>query len=141
MPRSIQDTYTPLARALKMISIAPFMVMSSQGLATPITSDRTIDSSSPVDSYEVSAGAILTANGANTYAITALDSKVYLNDSFVTATGAFGVTLTASEATIVGGRVSSTETGLRLVSGGSKAASATVSGSTITGGVLGASIG
>jgi outer membrane autotransporter protein len=141
MPRSIQYTYTPLARALKMIAIAPFMVMSSQGLATPITSDRTIDSSSPVDSYEVSAGAILTANGANTYAITALDSKVYLNDSFVTATGTFGVTLTASEATIVGGRVSSTETGLRLVSGGSKAASATVSGSTITGGLLGASIG
>jgi len=141
MPRSIQYTYTPLVRALKMIAIAPFMVMSSQGLATPITSDRTIDSSHPVDSYEVSAGAILTANGANTYAITALDSTIYLNHSVVTATSAFGVTLTGSKATIVGGSVSGTGTGLRLVSGGSTAASATVSGSTIKGGALGASIG
>ncbi|MGV8863573.1 MAG: autotransporter outer membrane beta-barrel domain-containing protein [Pseudomonas sp.] len=141
MPRSIQYTYAPLARALKMISIAPFMVMSSQGLATPITGDRTIDSSYAVDSYEVSAGAILTANGANTYAISALDSTIYLNHSVVTATSAFGVTLTGSKATIVGGSVSGTGTGLRLNSGGLKAASADVSGSKITGGVLGALIG
>lgn len=141
MPRSIQYTYAPLARALKMMSIAPFMVMSSQGLATPITSDRTIDSSYAVDSYEVSAGAILTANGANTYAISALDSTIYLNHSVVTATGAFGVTLTGSKATIVGGSVSGTGTGLRLNSGGLKAASADVSGSNIMGGVSGALIG
>lgn len=142
MPRSIQYTYAPLAHALKMIFIAPFMVMSSQGLATPLDGvNRTIDGSSAVDSYELSADSTLTANGANTYAISALNSKVYLNDSFVTATGDFGVTLTASEATIVGGSVSSTETGLRLNSGGSIASSANVSGSKITGGVLGASIG
>lgn len=142
MPQSIQYTYAPLARALKIISMASFMVMSSQVLATPIDNDdKTIDSSYPVQSYELSADSTLTANGANTYAITALDSKVYLNDSFVTATGTFGVTLTGSKATIIGGSVSSTDTGLRLVSGGAKAASATVSGSTITGGVLGASIG
>ncbi|WP_219060243.1 autotransporter outer membrane beta-barrel domain-containing protein [Pseudomonas sp. UMAB-08] len=141
MPRSIQYTYAPLARALKMISIAPFMVMSSQGLATPITGDRTIDSSYAVDSYEVSAGGILTANGANTYAISALDSTIYLNHSVVTATSAFGVTLTGSKATIVGGSVSGTGTGLRLNSGGLKAASADVSGSKIMGGVSGALIG
>lgn len=142
MPLSTPYTHTPLARALKVVFIAPFIVMSSQGLATPIVNaDKIIDSSYAVGSYELSADSTLTANGANTYAITALNSKVYLNDSFVTATGTFGVTLTASEATIVGGSVSSTETGLRLVSGGSTAASATVSGSKITGGVLGASIG
>ena len=142
MPCSIQCTYAPLARALKVIYMAPFIVMSSPGLATTLVGEnKTIDSSFAADRYDLSAGSTLTANGADTYAISALNSTVNLNQSFVTAIGTFGITLTGSKATIVGGRVSSTETGLRLNSGGSTASSANVSDSTITGGVLGASIG
>jgi outer membrane autotransporter protein len=142
MPRSIQYTYTPLARALKMIFIAPFMVMSSQGLATTLVGEnKTIDSSFVADSYDLSAGSTLTANGAKTNDISALNSTVNLNKSFVSATGASGITLTASKATIVGGGVSSTETGLRIITSGSQTSSVQVSGdSNISGGVLGALI-
>lgn len=142
MSQPLLYTYTPLRRALKIISIAPLMAISSQGLATPIVGEnKTIDSSFAADSYELSAGSVLTANGANTYAITALDSEVYLNNSSVTATNPFAVTLTASKATIIGSSINGAITGLRLNSGGLTAASADVSSSTITGGVSGALIG
>ncbi|MFV2949832.1 MULTISPECIES: autotransporter outer membrane beta-barrel domain-containing protein [Pseudomonas] len=128
-------TLRPLVRVLKLAAIAPLVLASEQAFAGLIIGDETIDGSDPVDSYVVSPGSSLTANGATTRDIRVeAGGSVTLNGSTVTATGAAGVILANATGTISGSTISSDSTGLSVGRTGADGSTASVMNSTITGG-------
>lgn len=138
---------TPLARVLKSVVVAPVLLFGQQALAVSlIGGETTIDASTPLNTYELSASAILNANGASTSQISAADtSTVNLNGASVAAIGlASGVTLINSSANISNNtQINSNSTGLSMgqdTSGTNVGSQARVSDSQISGAVRGALI-
>lgn len=136
----------PLSKALKLLSIAPFLIINQQAFALIIDGGPpvVIDGTAPLDSYTLRNNAQLTANGATTKEIVVqTDSQLILNGSAVNATGiADGVTLTQSSATINSSTIVSTRSGLFLghTVGSGLGAQASVADSSITGGTRGVTV-
>ncbi|WP_122573620.1 autotransporter outer membrane beta-barrel domain-containing protein [Pseudomonas viridiflava] len=139
---------SPVARPLllfsfKRLALMPFLLLGEQVLAENVSSDRTIDGTTPITDYRVFNGATLTANGAGTLNITVEPGAgLVLDGSSVTGTGA-GVSLLNATADIVGTTITGTTIGLSLggistVPGGS---SATVQDSVISAGLIGVQVG
>jgi len=103
-----------------------------------------IDSTTPVDSYELINGATLNSQGGNTSGISAIDSTVNLNGGSVSGAGGFVGAINLGDSTLVmsGTTVSdSVSRGLVLATGtGGQGSRAQVSDSTITGFTAGASV-
>ncbi|HEF4759444.1 TPA: pertactin family autotransporter [Pseudomonas putida] len=118
MPATYSFRLTPLAHVLKSIAIAPVLLFSQQALALALVGgETTIGPTMPLNTYELSVGAILNANGATTSQISAVGaSTVNLNNTSVSATGsANGVSLVASSANISNNsNITSSSTGLNL---------------------------
>ncbi|KIH84482.1 autotransporter outer membrane beta-barrel domain-containing protein [Pseudomonas batumici] len=137
----------PLAQALKLLSIAPFLMLSEQAFARIIDGGRpvVIDGSVAPEAYTLLNDAQLTANGANTNEILVqTGSHVSLNGSTVTARGTSdGVRLSQSSADIDRTTITSSGTGLSLLYNLSTgvASQATVTDSTIRGGDRGVGVG
>lgn len=125
-----------LSFALKMLSVAPLLVVSEYSLAKVIDGKALdIDSSTAVFNYELINDATLNAVGAKTADIVVRGSTLNLTGSEVNANGKPGVSLQGGTATITGSTISSDQVGL-VVSYGvadSRSSSADVIGSTITG--------
>lgn len=125
-----------LSFALKMLSVAPLLVVSEYSLAKVIDGKALdIDSSTAVFNYELINDATLNAVGAKTADIVVRGSTLNLTGSEVNANGKAGVSLQGGTATITGSTISSDQTGL-VVSYGvidSRSSSADVIGSSITG--------
>ena len=125
-----------LSFALKMLSVAPLLVVSEYSLAKVIDGKALdIDSSTAVFNYELINDATLNAVGAKTADIVVRGSTLNLTGSEVNANGKAGVSLQGGTATITGSTISSDQVGL-VVSYGvadSRSSSADVIGSTITG--------
>ncbi|MDP9784035.1 autotransporter outer membrane beta-barrel domain-containing protein [Pseudomonas fluorescens] len=137
---------TPLARVLKLATLAPLLLLSPIGLAQTLIENgasKTIDATTTTDDYLVETESKLTANGATTYQIHASGgSTINLSDTQVTAQGnANGIDLVGSEATIANGsKIVSSNTGLRLANSAAGGSTAVVSDSEIVGGRVGASL-
>lgn len=125
-----------LSFALKMLSVAPLLVVSEHSLAKVIDGTTLdIDSSTAVFNYDLINDATLNAVGAKTAGISVQGSTLNLTGSEVNAIGKAGVSLQGGTATITGSTISSDQVGL-VVSYGvadSRSSSADVIGSTITG--------
>ncbi|MCJ8205288.1 autotransporter outer membrane beta-barrel domain-containing protein [Pseudomonas sp. RGM2987] len=146
MPVSHSFSITPLARVLKLVTLAPLLLLSPTGLAQTLIENgtsKTIDASTKIDDYLVETESKLTANGATTHHIRASGaSTIDLSNTQVTAQGnANGLDLTGSTATIANGsKIVSSNVGLRLARSADRASSAVVSDSEIIGGRVGASL-
>ncbi|MDO7897846.1 autotransporter outer membrane beta-barrel domain-containing protein [Pseudomonas citrulli] len=144
MPVSHSFSITPLARFLKLATLAPLLLLSPTGLAQTLIENggsKTIDATTTPDDYLVETESRLTANGATTYQIRASGgSTINLSDTQVTAQGnANGVDLSGSEANIANGsKVVSSNVGLRLANSATGGSTAVVSDSEIIGGRVGA---
>lgn len=136
----------PLSQALRLLSIAPFLIVSQQAVALIIDggSPVVIDGTAPLDFYTLRNNAQLTANGASTNQILVqTGSQLNLNGSAVNATGINdGVRLTDSSATINGSTIVSSRSGLFLghIVGSGSGAQASVADSSITGGSRGVTV-
>lgn len=125
----------PLCFALKLLSTAPFLLVSEYSLAKVINGGALdIDSSTAVFNYELINDATLNANGATTEDITVRGSTLNFTVSNVQSSGRTGVNLQNSKATITGSTISSDQIGLVLShdSTASQGSIADVIGSTIT---------
>jgi len=127
--------------------VVPLLLVSEQGMARIVDGGQQaiINGGTAPDIYLVTGASGLTANGANTKEIRAeQSSSVTLNASNVTATGtATAVELVNSHADITGSTITSAGTGLSLSfpSSNPLGSTATVVGSTISGGLIGALVG
>lgn len=138
-------TLCPLSRLVKLTVLLPITLCSapSLGALEPISGDTVIDASTPLTGYQLFPGATLTANGARTEQIRAgTDSTVTLNASTVTATSLDAIQMSAGSRLIIGAgsEVSSDIRGLVLTRDGAVGSSATVTGSTIRGGLRAVSV-
>jgi outer membrane autotransporter protein len=134
----------PLSRALKLLSIAPFLLISDMGYARVLNPGETlsIDGTTAPDNYVLNGESTLNTNGGNTRDITVNNSTLNLNGTTVQATTASGVHLNAGRANIAGATISSDRVGL-VVSrdpAGTQGSTASVRNSTITGGSTGATV-
>ena len=105
----------PLAIALKLLSITPFLLVGEMAHARVLVPGEvlTIDGSTAADNYVLNGASTLNANGAQTRDITVNNSTLNLNGSVVQATGsAIGVGLNAGTANIAGSNISSNQAGL-----------------------------
>ena len=118
MPATYSFKLTPLALVLKTVAIAPVLLFTQHALGVAlIGGETTLPPTIPLNTYELSAGAILNATGVGTLQISALGgSTVNLNGATTNATGqANAVSLTASTANISNGStINSATTGLSL---------------------------
>lgn len=139
-------TFSPLSRMLKIATLGPLFFVTPNALALTIIQDgaiRTIDASTPIDSYLVRGNASLTASGATTQQINATTgASVDLSATTVTARGVSnGVDLSASDAIIANGsKIFSERTGLALAQTTAGGSSAVVRDSEITGAFVGVSV-
>jgi outer membrane autotransporter protein len=146
MPVSHAFSITPLARFLKLVTLAPLLLLSPTGLAQTLIDNgasKTIDATTTPDDYLVENESKLTANGATTHQIRATTgSNITLNGTQVTAQGTTnGVDLSASETTIANkSKIVSSRIGLRLAQTASGGSTAVVSDSEIIGGQVGATL-
>lgn len=127
----------PLSRALKLLSITPFLLISEVGQARVLNPGEIlgIDGTTAPDNYVLNGASTLNANGAQTRDIAVNNSTLNLTGSTVQATGANGVHLNAGTANIAGSNISSDRTGLVVShdAAGNQGSTATVSDSVITG--------
>lgn len=139
-------TLSPLSRTLKLLSIAPFLLISEQAMARTINGNITpivsIDGTTGSDNYVLINNATLNANGAQTRDIKVSGSTLNLTGSQVQGIAANGVHLDASTATITGSAITSDRIGLVLShdAANTQGSTAQVSGSTITGAQNGATV-
>lgn len=134
----------PLFRALKLLSITPFLLISEVGYARVLNPGEVlnIDGTTAPDNYVLNGASTLNANGGETRDISVNNSTLNLNGTTVIATSANGVHLNAGTANIVGSNISSDRVGLGVSrdAAGAQGSTATVSGSTITGVTTGATV-
>lgn len=145
MPGTRLFTLNPLSRILRLLSIAPLLLLGEHAVSAVRTINGTtlnIDGSAAFDSYRLINGATLNGNGSVTQAIQAAQSTLNLNGSQVQGGTAVGVSLQASDATISASTISSNRIALVLShdDANTKGSTATVSGSTLTGGQNGATV-
>lgn len=133
----------PLSAAIKWMTLVPFLLASTHSIARVISSDTVINPNTPVDNYQVTNNAHLTANGATTNQISVQQgSALTLTGSTTTAIGTnTAIGLVGATATISGSNVTSAGTGLSLGFDSTVpnpvGSRATVTGSNITGGSAG----
>jgi len=145
MPKVQSFKLHPLAITLKLLTITPFLLVGEMTHARVLNPGEvlTIDGSTAPDNYVLNGASTLNANGAQTRDITVNNSTLNLNGSTVQATGsALGVAVNSSVANIALSTISSNQAGLSVVrnAAATQGSTATVSDSTISGGVTGASI-
>ncbi|WP_338523171.1 autotransporter outer membrane beta-barrel domain-containing protein [Pseudomonas batumici] len=139
----------PLSYTVKMLLVMPLLIASEQAMAVVEIinngGNRTIQGAHLDTSYRVTNQSSLTANSAQTQEVRVDNqSALALNGSTVTASGtATGVTLVDSTAQIEGSTITSQTTGLSASYNTSIAegSNATVIGSVISGGQVGAQVG
>lgn len=134
---------SPISLAVKIVSIAPFLMLSEQSMARVVNgTELDIDALTALDNYQLINGATLNGIGALTEDITVTGSTLNLTGGQVQGTLANGVSLQAGTATIVGTRISSDRVGLVLShdSAGLVGATASVTGATVTGVQYGATV-
>lgn len=104
----------PLSRALKLLSITPFLLISEMGHARVLNPGEVlnIDDTTAPDTYVLNGASTLNASGAQTRDISVNNSTLNLNGTTVQATRANGVHLNASTANIAGSNISSDRVGL-----------------------------
>ena len=137
----------PLSLALKLLSIAPLLVISDQAMARFVDGSLepvfSIDESTPLDNYVVFNGAIFNATEkSKTLDISVARSTLNLTGAIVDGGSANGIHLDSSTATIIGGTVDSDRTGLVLShdTANTTGSTADVSNAKITGGRNGATV-
>lgn len=134
----------PLSRALKLLSIAPFLLISEMGYARVLNPGEVlnIDATTTADNYVLNGASTLNSNGGNTREIAVNNSTLNLNGTTVKATSANGVHLNAGTANIARATISSDRIGLVVSrnAAGTQGSTATVSDSTITGVTNGATV-
>jgi outer membrane autotransporter protein len=135
----------PFSPALKLVFVAPFLVFCELGHARTLNPGEVldIDGTTAPDSYVLNGASTLNVKaGAETREITVNASTLNLNGATVKATTNNGVQLSAGKANISAARISSDRTGLAVARNptATQGSTATVSDSTITGGVTGVSI-
>lgn len=134
----------PLFRALKLLSIAPLLLVAEVGHARVLNPGEvlSIDSTTASDSYVLNGESTLNADGAETRDITVNGSTLNLTGTAVQATGANGVQLTAGRANIGNSRITSDRVGLAVSRdpAATEGSTAIVSDSTIIGGTTGVSV-
>ncbi|MDD0977342.1 autotransporter outer membrane beta-barrel domain-containing protein [Pseudomonas fontis] len=144
MPVVRSFALNPLARSLKVLLLTPLLLASEHSLATTFLDGTSakIDGSTAVDTYRLSNGATLTADGARTQAIQAVGSTLNMTSSQVQSTGSTGVSLQNGTANIAGSTVSGRTIGLVLGRPlpSTLGSTAKVTDSTISGGQIGASV-
>ncbi|MBF4557643.1 autotransporter outer membrane beta-barrel domain-containing protein [Pseudomonas sp. p50] len=137
---------SPLARMLKLATLAPMLLISPCALALSVVENgnsKTIGESTAQDSWLVRGGSSLTANNATTDQIRGEGgSTLVLNNVKATAAGTSnGVEVSNSDVTISNNsRVVSDRTGLRLLATVNGGSTAQVSNSEIAGGQFGVSL-
>ena len=132
----------PLYRALKLLSVAPLLMVAQMGYATVFVNPgntKDIDGDNALDNYVLNGPSTLNADGAETLDITVNNATLNLNNTNVQASGATGVWLIGGEANITGNSViTSDRTGLTVtVANTGEKGVAKVSDSTISGGSQG----
>jgi outer membrane autotransporter protein len=134
---------SPLARMLKLATLAPLLFIAPASLAETIDgTEKTIGASEPVKDYLVRNAGTLTANDASTKQIRVESgSTIALQRTQVIAEGnRIGIDLGASSATIAQSKVVSSTTGLSLGRTSGVPSQATVSSSEIIGAKEGAAL-
>lgn len=130
-------TLNPLSCALKLLSIAPFLLVGELAHGRVLVPGEvlSIDGTTAADNYVLNGASTLNANGAQTRDITVNKSTLNLNGTAVQATGANGVTLNSGRANIAGSAISSDRVGLAVSRdpAGTLGSTATVSDSSISG--------
>ncbi|EPM0510466.1 MULTISPECIES: hypothetical protein [Pseudomonas] len=136
------SSYRPVAHTTQALAWAVFaplaLALSPLAMATtPVSGERVIGPSTPVDDYLLSDGASLTATGATIDYVVARSSSTFsMTGGSINATGAHdGVRLMAgSSATVQGGAsIKSDLYGIRLLQDGTVGASALVTDSHVQG--------
>ena len=135
----------PLSRALKLFSVAPFLLFCEASYARVLAPGEVlnIDGTTAADKYVLNGQSTLNANGAQTFDIQVFNSNLNLNATTVTAIRANGVQLSAGKANIAANSViTSDRIGLVLSrdAAATQGSTATVSDSTITGVAAGATV-
>ena len=133
----------PLSRALKLFTVAPFLLFCEVSHARVLIPGEVldIDGRTDADNYVLNGGSTLNATGAQTRDIQVFNSTLNLNTTTVTAIAANGVHLSAGKANIAANSViTSDRIGLALSrdAAATQGSTATVSDSTITGVAAGA---
>ena len=134
----------PLSRALKVFSVAPFLLFCEVSVARVLVPGEvlSIDGTTAPDDYVLNGKSTLNANGAQTRQIRVNDSTLNLKGATVQATGTTGVLLNAGRADISTSTITSNEVGLAVSRNATvtQGSTATVSDSFIYGGRAGATI-
>lgn len=123
MNRSHRYLLTPLAKALRLLTFAPLMLVCHQAQAAfeqvVIGETRNIDGSTVPDNWAVSEGGTLNATGARTGYINVSRSNLNLTNTTVSGVNGSGVgiSLVFSDSTIVGSSITGGETGMRIAGG------------------------
>lgn len=135
----------PLSKALKLLSITPFLLVGEVAHALVLNPGQvlTIDGTTAPDNYVLNGASTLNANGAQTREIAVNNSTLNLNGTNVQATGsANGVMMNAGRANIAGSTISSSQTGISVARNASatQGSTAIVSDSIISGASTGVSI-
>ncbi|WP_095152750.1 pertactin-like passenger domain-containing protein [Pseudomonas sp. Irchel s3b5] len=134
----------PLARALKVLSVTPFLLFCDLSHARVLNPNEVlnIDGGTAPDNYVLNGDSTLNANGAQTRDIAVNQSTLNLKGSAVQATGANGVHVNAGRADIAGSNISSDRVGLAISrdAAATQGGSATVSDSAISGATAGATV-
>lgn len=147
MPASRIFLHKPLFLALKLLSIAPLLIISDQAMARFVDGNLepvfSIDESTPLDNYVVFNGAIFNAaENSKTLDISATGSTLNLTGAVVEGGSANGIHLDSSTATIIGGTINSDRIGLVLShdAANTTGSTADVSNAGITGARNGATV-
>lgn len=135
----------PLSRALKLLSITPFLLISEMGYARVLNPGEilNIDGTTAADNYVLNGASTLNSNGGETRDILVNNSTLNLNGTRVDAIGANGVHVNAGTANITGGKITSDQVGLVVSrdAAGTQGSNATVSANAeITGVTTGATV-
>lgn len=136
---------TPLGKAGKRalaLALTPLWLVSEGALAlTTVSRDQTIDAAVPLDSYQVLAGATLTANGATTQQIQLRPSSALVfSASTLNATGDALLVGSAAVARVTDSTIVSQGRGIVLARTGTVGSTVELVGSTVTGQVGGAAL-
>ncbi|WP_194790544.1 autotransporter outer membrane beta-barrel domain-containing protein [Pseudomonas sp. UFMG81] len=134
-PEEIVKRTLSLAGVITLLTIC-----SGAALARDLVGEQlTIDASTPLDRYNLSAGSVLTMDNATTLSIVSTQSQLNILRGTTTTTTGNAIELLDSQATIANAAISTSANGIGLVLGRmTTGSSATVINSQISGGAVGA---
>lgn len=142
MPKTNPLKLHPLFRSLRLLSVAPLVMVAQVGYATVFVgpgNTKDIDGTDALDNYVLNGPSTLNANGAATRDIQVNRATLNLVNSSVQAVSANGVGLSGGQADISSSTINSDRFGLAMGPDPTGAgAVATVSDTSISGGMTGA---